>query len=124
MSAFDAAGNTSAQSTGVTATVQADQGLHFITPAQMPDATLGQAYLGYIVSSDPAGPSTFRFKLVSGSVPPPGTRFSGNTLENRPEARVTGTPSQTGSFSFTVEVKDNTGATARRTFTIRVVAGS
>lgn len=122
VSAFDAAGNTSAQSTGVSATVSAG-GLYFITPAQMPDATLGQAYLGYIVSSDPPGPSTFRFKLVSGSVPD-GTRFSGNTLENRPEARVTGTPSRTGTFSFTVQVQDNTGATARRAFTIRVVAGS
>ena len=118
--AFDAAGNTSAQSSSVSATVQADQGLYFITPAQMPDARVGQAYLGYIVCSDPPGPSTFKFKLVSGTVPG-GTRFSGNTLENRPEARVTGTPTSSGSFSFTVEVKDNTGATARRTFTIRVL---
>lgn len=118
--AFDAAGNTSAQSPSVTATVQADQGLYFITPAQMPDARVGEAYLGYIVCSDPAGPSTFKFKLVSGTLPG-GTRFSGNTLENRPEARVTGTPTRTGTFSFTVEVKDNTGATARRTFTIRVL---
>jgi len=118
--AFDAAGNTSAQSSSVFATVQAEQGLYFITPTQMPDARVGQAYLGYIVCSDPAGPSTFRFKLVSGTVPG-GTRFSGNTLENRPEARVTGTPTSSGTFSFTVEVKDNTGATARRTFTIRVL---
>ena len=123
VAAFDAAGNTSAESTSVSATVQADQGLYFITPAQMPDAVVGDAYLGYIVSSDPEGPSTFKFKLVSGKVPD-GTRFSGNTLENRPEARVTGTPSRTGTFSFTVQVNDNTGATARRTFTIRVVAAS
>ena len=121
IAAFDAAGNTSAESPSVTATVQADQGLYFITPAQMPDARVGEAYLGYIVCSDPAGPSTFKFKLVDGKVPD-GTRFSGNTLENRPEARVTGTPTRAGTFSFTVQVKDNTGATARRTFTIRVLA--
>jgi chitodextrinase len=118
--AFDAAGNTSAQSSSVSATVQADQGLYFITPALMPDARVGEAYLGYIVCSDPAGPSTFKFKLISGAVPA-GMRFSGNTLENRPEARVTGTPTRSGTFSFTVEVKDNTGATVRRTFTIRVL---
>lgn len=118
--AFDAAGNTSAQSSSVSATVEADQGLYFITPAQMPDARVGEAYLGYIVCSDPAGPSTFKFKLVSGKVPG-GTRFSGNTLDNRPEARVTGTPTSAGTFSFTVEVQDNSGAVVRRTFTIRVL---
>lgn len=122
IAAFDAAGNTSAQSPSVSATVQAEEGLYFITPAQMPDARVGEAYLGYVVSSDPAGPSTFKFKLVSGTVPD-GTRFSGNTLENRPEARVSGTPTRSGTFSFTVQVKDNTGAAARRTFTIRVLSG-
>lgn len=119
--AFDAAGNTSGPSSGVTATVAGPEQLAFLTPAQMPDATVGQNYLGYIVCSDPPGPSTFKFKLISGNVPD-GTRFMGNTLENRPEARVTGTPTRAGTFSFTVEVKDNTGATARRTFTIRVLA--
>jgi chitodextrinase len=121
IAAFDAAGNTSAESASVTATVQADEGLYFITPAQMPDARVGEAYLGYILCSDPAGPSTFKFKLASGDVPD-GTRFSGNTLDSRPEARVTGTPTRSGTFSFTVQVKDNTGATARRTFSIRVLS--
>lgn len=122
VAAFDAAGNTSTASAGVSATVAAPAGLAFITPAQLPDATVGQAYLAYIVVSDPPGPSTFKFKLVSGKVPP-GTRFSGNTLENRPEARVSGTPTTAGTSSFTVEVQDNTGATVRRTFSVRVLAG-
>ena len=122
VAAFDAAGNTSVPSGGVTVTVAAGEGLSFLTPERMPDAVLGQAYLGYVVASDPPGPSTFTFKLVSGKVPD-GTRFVRNTLENRPEARVTGTPSRTGTFSFTVQVTDGTGAAARRTFTI-VVAGS
>lgn len=118
--AFDAAGNTSAASNSTSATVASAAPLTFLTPSQMPDATVGQAYLGYIVASDPPGPSTFKFKLVSGSVPS-GTSFVRNTLPNRPEARVTGTPTRAGTFSFTVEVQDNTGATARRTFSIRVV---
>ena len=118
--AFDAAGNTSAASASVVATVSAPEALGFITPARLPDATVGQAYLGYIVSTDPPGVSTFRFKLVSGKVPP-GTSFSGNTLPNRPEARVTGTPTTVGTSTFTVEVSDGTGATARRTFTIAVL---
>ena len=120
VAAFDAAGNTSAASNSVSATVAAPEQLAFLTPSQMPDATVGQAYLGYIVCSDPPGPSTFRFKLVSGTLPD-GTRFVKNTLENRPEARVVGTPTRAGTFSFTVEVQDNTGATARRTFSIRVI---
>ena len=96
------------------------EGLTFLTPSALPDATAGQAYLAYIVASDPPGPNTFKFRLVSGRVPD-GTRFVKNTLENRPEARVTGTPTRSGTYSFTVEVEDNTGATARRTFTIRVL---
>ncbi|MHA7277913.1 putative Ig domain-containing protein [Arthrobacter sp. Hz1] len=120
VAAFDAAGNTSTASNSASATVSPAEPLTFITPAQMPDATVGQAYLGYIVCSDPPGPSTFRFRLVSGSLPD-GTRFVKNTLENRPEARVTGTPTRAATFTFTVEGQDNTGATARRTFTIKVL---
>lgn len=118
--AFDGAANTSGPSSSVSATV-ASTGLAFITPSQLPDATVGQAYLASIVVSDPPGPSTFNFKLVSGKLPG-GTRFFKNTLENRPEARVSGTPSTAGTFSFTVEVEDNTGATVRRTFSVRVFA--
>ncbi len=120
VAAFDSAGNTSAASGSVSATVAEPEGLTFLTPSALPDATAGQAYLAYIVASDPPGPTTFKFRLVSGRVPD-GTRFVKNTLENRPEARVTGTPTRSGTFSFTVEVEDNTGATARRTFTIRVL---
>ncbi|WP_411284127.1 putative Ig domain-containing protein [Lapillicoccus sp.] len=119
--AFDGAGNISAASSGVSATVAAPAPLGFVTPSRLPDATVGQAYLGYIVSSDPPGPSTFRFKLVSGKVPA-ATSFVGNSLPNRPEARVVGTPTAVGTSTFTVEVSDGAGATARRTFTISVLA--
>ena len=119
--AFDCAGNTSGASNSASATVGAPEPLGFITPSRLPDATVGQAYLGYIVASDPPGPSTYRFKLVSGKVPP-GTSFVGNTLPNRPEARVVGTPTAVGTSTFTVEVSDGTGATARRSFSISVLA--
>ena len=45
------------------------------------------------------------------------------TRENRPEDRVAGTPTRSGTFSFTVEVRDNTGAKARWTSTINVLTG-
>lgn len=121
VAAFDGAGNTSAESASASATVAEPEPLHFITPSQMPDATLGEPYLGYIVASDPPGANEFQLKLVSGKVPP-GTRFHENTLPHRPEARVIGTPTDLGTYSFAVEVDDGTGATARRTFTITVVA--
>lgn len=121
VAAFDAAGNVSAASASATATVAAAEGLSFLTAPGLPDAAVGQAYLAYVVSSDPPGPSTFRFKLVSGRVPD-GTRLSGNTLDTRPEARVTGTPTSAGTSTFTVEVSDGTGATARRSFTVTVLA--
>lgn len=120
VAAFDAAGNTSASSGAGTATVAAPAPLAFITPSRLPDATRGQPYLGYIVANDPPGPSSFRFKVVSGRVPA-GTRFVENNLPTRPEARVVGTPTARGTSTFTVEVTDGTGAAARRTFTITVV---
>ena len=118
--AFDGAGNTSGPSASASATVGAPEPLAFLTPSRLPDATVGQPYLGYIVASDPPGPSTFRFRLASGRVPA-GTRFVGNTLPNRPEVRVVGTPTTVGTSTFTVEVSDGTGAVARRTFTITVL---
>ena len=121
VAAFDGAGNTSAASAGTSATVAAPEPLAFLTPARLPDATRGQAYLGYIVASDPPGPSTFRFKLAAGKVPA-GTRFEQNTLPSRPEARVVGTPTATGTSTFTVEATDGTGAVARRTFSLTVLA--
>ena len=121
VAAFDGAGNTSGQSNSVSATVGSPEPLAFITPSRLPDATVGQPYLAYIVASDPPGPSTFRFKLVSGTVPA-GTSFVGNTLPARPEARVVGTPTAVGTSTFTVEVRDGAGATARRSFSISVLA--
>lgn len=122
VAAFDAAGNRSGESAPAAVEVAAAEGLTFLTPARLPDATVGQAYLASIVCSDPPGPSSFRFKVVSGRVPE-GLRFTGNTLPTRPEARVTGTPEASGTTSFTVEVTDGTGASARRTFTLVVVPG-
>jgi len=121
VAAFDGVGNTSGQSNSISVTVGAPAPFGFITPSRLPDATVGQAYLGYIVASDPPGPSSFRFKLVSGKVPA-GTSFVGNSLPTRPEARVVGTPTAVGTSTFTVDVSDGAGATARRTFSISVLA--
>lgn len=119
--AFDGAGNTSTPSNSASGTVGAAEPLALITPSRLPDAVVGQAYLAYIVSSDPPGPSSFQFRLVAGRVPA-GTSFVRNTLPARPEARVVGTPTAVGTSTFTVEVSDDTGATARRTYSVAVLA--
>ena len=61
--------------------------------------------------------------MVAGRVPP-GTKFVKNNLPARPESRVIGTPTSPGTYSFTVEASDNTGAKARRTFTATVLAAA
>lgn len=119
VAAVDAAGNVSAGSATASATVAAAAPLSFLTPSVLPGATLGQPHLASIVASDPPGPTTFRFELVSGRTPP-GTRFMENTLPSRPEARVIGTSTTRGTSSVTVEVRDQTGAGARWTFSVTV----
>ena len=121
VAAIDAAGNVSGASTAASATVGAPEPLTFLTPARLPDATVGEPYLASIAASDPPGPSTFKFTLMSGKVPA-GTRFVKNTLPNRPEIRIVGTPTAAGTSTLTIRVTDGTGATARRTFTISVLA--
>ena len=119
VAAFDAAGNTSAQSNSVSATIAGSAALSFLTPSQLPAAVIGEPYLGYIVAD--GGVTSYSFKLVSGEVPEE-MQFTGNTLPARPEARVTGTATTVGTSTFTVEVRDGSGASARRTFTIVVTA--
>lgn len=121
VAAFDAAGNVSGASPAVSATVDAAESLTFLTAARLPDATVGQPYLASIAASDPPGPSTFKFTLISGKIPA-GTRLVKNTLPTRPEVRILGNPTMVGTSTFTVRVTDGTGATARRTFTVSVLA--
>lgn len=93
------------------------------TTPDLPDAALGEPYLASIVASYPPGPPTSSIEIVSGRVPD-GTRFLRNTLENRPAARVSGTPVRARHLPVHRPGPGRhrrDGATARRTFTIRVL---
>ncbi len=59
------------------------------------------------------GVPDYTWSLVSGQLPP------GLELSESP-GRITGTPTEAGTFTFTVRVTDSRDATAERTFSITV----
>lgn len=75
----------------------------------------GMERAAYSASLSAAGGSPPYAWSASGSLPP-GLALDAST------GTLAGTPTQTGTFGFTVSVSDTTQATASRTFAIRVVA--
>lgn len=74
--------------------------------------TVGEPYCCGNLFAD-GGVARYTWSLVGGALPP------GLDLSESP-GRITGTPTAAGTFSFTVRVTDDRGATAERTFTITV----
>uniref|UniRef100_Q01RC5 Ig family protein n=1 Tax=Solibacter usitatus (strain Ellin6076) TaxID=234267 RepID=Q01RC5_SOLUE len=101
-------------SSGATATKQlsiaiAPAGLT-ITISSLPDATVGVAYQQTLTSSGGSGGNTW--SASSGALP------AGLSLAG--DGSITGTPTAAGTASFTVQVKDNSGATAAKQLSIMV----
>lgn len=70
-----------------------------IVTAGLPQATINQGYQGYVFAK--GGTSTYQWSIVSGSLPP------GLSIESgTPSATISGIPTQTGLFQFTVRVSD------------------
>jgi hypothetical protein len=92
----------------------ADSGPLSITTASLPDATQGSSYDEYIFAT--GGTTPYTWSVSSGSLP------AGLSLD--PSAGdISGTPTGTGTSTFTVEVTDSstpTALTATQTFTIDV----
>lgn len=82
--------------------------LSIVTPAPLSDALVGRPYSQSFAAEGGTPPYTFSF---SGELPP------GLTFNNG----ITGTPTATGSGTATVTVRDNAGATAERSYGVRVV---
>jgi hypothetical protein len=80
----------------------------------LPDASVGQAYEGFILTNDG---SVDTFSIVAGSLPPglsmPAVFGAAGTI-------VGGTPTQHGTFTFTVHVVNPEGQTAQQTYSIKV----
>lgn len=85
-----------------------------ITTASLPGAVTGTAYLATVAAN--GGTTPYTFTLARGTLPPGLTISSGGT--------ISGTPSQTGTFSFTVRVADASTPrqTAMRSLSIAVSA--
>jgi hypothetical protein len=83
--------------------------------------TLGPGNVGtffneYVTSSGGSGPTPYTWKLVAGSLP------SGLSMSNFGvySAQIAGTPKQTGTSTFTLQVTDGAGHTARQAFTLTI----
>ncbi|HMS22038.1 MAG TPA: putative Ig domain-containing protein, partial [Sphingorhabdus sp.] len=72
-----------------------------VTPANLPNATAGTAYSATLAGSGAVAP--YSFSLTSGTAPAGVTLSGGGVLA--------GTPTASGSFPFTVAVRDANGQT-------------
>jgi hypothetical protein len=96
----DSAGNTGTVNCSVTVASPSPLGL---TCPSAATGTVGTAYSGGVTASGGVPPYTY--SLYSGSLP------TGLTL-NTSTGAITGTPTTGGTFAFSIQVKDNLGATA------------
>jgi len=78
-----------------------------ISPTTLPEGTYGIAYSQTITASGGASPYTF---AITSGAPPTGLSLSSGGV-------LSGTPSATGSFTFTVRATDSAGCLASRTYT-------
>lgn len=81
-----------------------------ITTTTIADGAVGKTYNQSLSAS--GGTAPYSWSLASGRLP------SGLTLVSI--GAIGGTPTEAGSFEFTVEVRDSSSRTARRTLTLRV----
>jgi uncharacterized protein (TIGR03437 family) len=83
------------------------------TSSALPQAFVGVAYSETLTAA--AGSAPYTWSVTSGSLPGGLTLSAGGT--------ISGTPTTSGSFSFTVQVRDSAAATATKALTLAVVAG-
>ena len=84
----------------------------------LPDANVGTDYTGWITACCGQG-GPYRWSLVAGRVPD-GLKFAGDSLRLVQSTAVTGRPTTVQTTSFTVQVRDQSGNTAKKTLSITV----
>ncbi|MDB5529387.1 MAG: hypothetical protein JWR51_2490 [Devosia sp.] len=101
-------------SASATVTVPVNDPIITVTPTTFTAGTTGTAYSQRLAPSGGASPYTFSTTLASGALPA-GMSLSGSGV-------VSGTPTETGSFTFTVTGTDNSVGTGHATFTSSTIA--
>ena len=84
------------------------------------DGQLNQQYEALIASSGGSGPTPFLFKVVAGSIPP-GMQVPPDYAIGEHGTIIGGTPTQRGTYSFTIQVTDGAGDTATGQFSLTIV---
>jgi len=86
-----------------------------ITTAAVPDGAVGASYAATLSATD-GDPTSYTWSVVGGALP------AGLTLGTSgvPSVQLSGTPSASGTFSFTVLVTDASGGTDAQSYTFEV----
>jgi putative Ig domain-containing protein len=95
--------------------------LMITTTSPLPGGKLGSAYPSTSITAT-GGTAPYTFSVASGSSLPSGLTFTSGS----PSATISGTPTATGTFSFTVDVQDSaiSPATAHATFMLTITGSS
>ena len=89
-----------------------------MTDESLPPGNVEKDYTAYITACCGRG-TPYRRRLVAGRLPD-GLHFAADSLRLTQTTAVIGRPTAVQTTSFTVEVSDGTGATARKTFSITI----
>jgi uncharacterized protein (TIGR03437 family) len=107
----DSGGGGAAQAFTI-AVAPAPQPVTITTPATLPGGTSGAVYL--LTLSAAGGVPPYTWSLISGALPP-GVQWNASGV-------LSGTPSASGSYSFTLQVTDSAASPARQTFSLSIAA--
>jgi hypothetical protein len=85
-----------------------------ITTTSLPSGAVAVPYSATLSAANGVAPYTWT--VASGEVPP--------SLSLQSQGQISGTPSEAGTFSFAVEVKDSSGSTANANLSINIATAS
>ena len=91
-----------------------------ITTDDLPDGALTKSYSGSILSFGGTTPVTWQ--ITAGALPAGLTLAAAGSGDSSKKANISGTPTASGTFNFTVKATDNVGATATKAFVLKIAA--